>query len=259
MARTLEKWTRVYIDGFDVSGYGRTIGPLEVTYDEADLTAQMSDAVRGYLRHRAKVNIGIFNAVMDNTFTTGIHAVLQTAGDARTILIAKGIQAAPAEGDKVFGGVFEQGAYTTEDDGGALVVSVPFVGWAGDADTLDYVNPWGVLLHKNEARTSGDSENAANNGIDNPEEGATSLGGYFMYQILAGDGTATVSADDSPDNSSDWQALSGATSSELNCSNRQAGIIALATNATVRRYIRWQISFNTATEVTWLAAFMRAF
>lgn len=261
VGRTLEQWTRVYIDGFDVSGSGRNIGPLGVTYEEADLTAQMSDAVRGFMRGRGMVNVGIFNAVFDNTATTGLHAVLQTAGGARTVLVAQGQIAAPAEGDVVFGGTFMQGAYLPEDDGGALVVSIPFTGWAVDAATLAYTNPWGLLLHKNEARTSGDGVNAANSGISNPEGGATALGGYFLYEVLAGsggDGTATLSVDDSANNS-DWVALSGATSGEIDCRNRQAGIVALATSATVREYLRWQIAFNGATEVTWVAAFMRAF
>lgn len=43
--RTKEKYRRVYIDGYDMSGFGRTIGPLEWKYDEADLTAHMSDTV----------------------------------------------------------------------------------------------------------------------------------------------------------------------------------------------------------------------
>jgi hypothetical protein len=261
MARTVEKWTRVYIDGFDVSGYGRTIGPLEVTYDEADLTAQMSDTVRGYLRNRAAVNLGIFNAIFDNTATTGIHTVLQSAGDARTVLVAKGVQAAPVDGDHVFGGVFEQGAYQVEEDGGAVTVSIPWVGWAADAASLLFANPWGLLLHASAARTSGDGVNAANSGISNPEGGATSLGGYFLYSVLAGsggDGTATLSVDDSANNS-DWTALSGATSGEIDCRDRQAGIVALTPAATVREYLRWQIAFNGATEVTWVAAFMRAF
>ncbi len=259
VGRTLEKYTRVYMDGFDVSGYGRTIGPLEVTYEEVDLTAQMSDAVRGFMRGRAHANIGIFNAVFDNTATTGLHAVLSTAGGERVVLVAKGQLAAPAEGDVVFGGAFVQKAYTPLDDGGALTVSIPFMGWSVVAATLAYANPWGVLLHKNEVRLSATGVNTSNNGVDNPEAGATTKGGYFAWQITAGNGTATVLAQDSADNSSDWQPLSGATSGELNCSNRQAGIVALATSATVRRYIRWQIAFNSATTVTWVAAFMRGF
>ena len=47
--RTVSKWVRCYVDGRNLSGYGRTIGPLTWDYDLADLTCQMSDAVRGGL------------------------------------------------------------------------------------------------------------------------------------------------------------------------------------------------------------------
>ncbi len=260
VGRTLEKYTRVYMDGFDVSGYGRTIGPLEVTYEEVDLTAQMSDAVRGFMRGRAHANLGIFNAVFDNTATTGLHTVLKTAGGERVVLVAKGQLAVPAAGDVVFGGAFVQKAYTPLDDGGALTVSIPFMGWSVAADTLAYANPCGLLLHANTAVTGANA--TADEGIDNPTGGATTKGGFFMYQVTAGeggDGTATLSVDDSADNSA-WTALSGATSGEIDCSDNPAGgIVALGTAATVRQYLRWQISLNGATSVTAVWAFMRGF
>ena len=62
VGRTKHKWERVYVDGYDLSGYGRTIGPLSWAYDEADLTAHMSDTVKGYLPNNANVNLGTFNA-----------------------------------------------------------------------------------------------------------------------------------------------------------------------------------------------------
>ena len=256
--RTLNKWKRVYMDGYDMSGFGRSIGPLELKYDEADLTAHMSDTVKGYLRNHGHANCGNFNAVFDNTATTGIHALMSTPGAKRTVLVAQGIRAAPAAGDPAFGGDFEQVGYTAENDGGAVTVSVPFSGWAVDAATLAYASPWGVLLHANGAETGA---NSANSSIDNPTEGATTKGGFFIYQVLAGaggDGTATLSVDDSADNSS-WLALSGATSGEIVCTSVQKGIVALANTATVRRYLRWQISLNGATSVTFVCAFMRAY
>jgi len=255
--RTLNKWRRVYIDGYDMSGSARSIDPLEITYDEADLTAPMSDTVKGYLRNHAHVNCGTLNSVFDNTATTGIHTVMITPAS-RIVLVAQGIRAAPAAGDPAFGGDFEQVGYTVENDGGAVTVSVPFSGWAVDAATLAYASPWGTLLHASGAETGA---NSANSSIDNPEEGATTKGGFFIYHVLAGaggDGTATLSVDDSADNSS-WLALSGATSGEIVCTSVQSGIVALANTATVRRYLRWQLSLNGATSVTFVCAFMRAY
>lgn len=254
--RTLTKYWRVYADGYDLSGFGRTIGPLDLEYDEADLTATMSDTVKGYLRNHAEVNCGTLNAVFDNTATTGLHAIMGTAGgNYRNVITAIGIQAAPAQGDPVFGGQFVQKAYQVTDDGGAVTVTIPFSGWGVAGSTLLYATPWGNLLHANSAVTAANT--AA--GIDNPTEGATAKGGYFMYQVLASSNashTATISVDDSANNS-DWLALSGATSGVITVTAGVSGLVALGNTATVRRYLRWQIALGTATSVTFVSAFFR--
>lgn len=255
--RTLEKYTRVYVDGYDLSGFGRSIGPLELTHDEVDLTAHMSDTVKGYQRGHSHANVGTLNAVFDNTATTGIHAIMGTAGAARNVLVAKGILAAPADGDPCFGGSFIQKGYPVTNESGAVTLSIPFSGWAANAASLLYASPWGVLLHANAARTSASGANTGT-GFDNPTAGATAKGGYFLYQVTAGNGTATLSVDDSADNSA-WIALSGATSGSITCAAGVSGIVALATSATVRRYLRWQVAFGTATSISFACALMRAY
>jgi hypothetical protein len=251
---------RVYQDGYDLSGFGRTIGPLELTYNEIDMTAQMSDPVKGYFPGDPQVNVGLLNAVFDNTATTGLHTVAITGGIARTVLVAIGIRAAPADGDPCFGGSFTQGGYQVEDDGGATTVTIPYMGWAANAATLKYACPWGQILHANAARTSASGANTAV-GYDNPTADQTLKGGYFLYQVLAGNGTATLSVDDSATNANDaaFAPLSGATSGELTFAAGMSGIIALGNGATVRRYLRWQIAFNSATSVTFVSSFHRNF
>lgn len=251
--RTLDKWKRIYVDGYDLSGVARSCGPLDIIYDEADFTA-WNHSVKGALRNHAQVNPGAFNANFDNTATTGIHTVLGTAGQKRTVLVAQGIRAAPAEGDPVFAGQFTQKAYQAADAGGALTVNIPFSGWAADATSLLYAGAWGTLLHASAAATGANSST----GVDNPTGGATTHGGFFIYQVLSGNGTATLSVDDSADNSS-FLALSGATSGSIDCSSVQHGIVALGVTATVRQYLRWQISLGTATTVTFVSAFCRAY
>ena len=115
--RTLDRWKRVYVDGYDFSGQARKVGPLEITRDAADLTA-IADPVRGYLPNFSHVNVGAINSVFDNTATTGIHNRLVSAGVMRTVSVAQGIRAAPAQGDPVFAGQFTQGEYTVAEDGG---------------------------------------------------------------------------------------------------------------------------------------------
>lgn len=247
--RTLLKWTRVYIDGYSMCGYGRSIGPLLQEYEEADLSGWCHD-VKGYLPNRARLGVGEFNVVLDSTATVGSHTVLNGAGTYRNIMVPIGIRAAPAAGDPVYMGRFEQLGYQATEDGGAIVATVPFGGW-DVASMINYSKPWGVLLHADSAVTAANT--AA--GIDD-RGAATTAGGWLMYQVTAGDGTATISIDDSANNS-DWTALSGATSGEIDCSSVQHGIVALGTTATVRRYLRWQISLNTANTVTFALAFVR--
>lgn len=253
--RTKPKWIRVYMDGYNLSGYGRSIGPLEITYDEADLTALMSDTVKGYLPNHAHVNIGTFNGVFDNTATTGLHALLGTAGADRVVTVAYGIRAAPADGDPCFCGQFTQGAYQATEEGGAVTATIPFQGWAADSAVRTYPMAWGTLLHASAAATGANT----GTGYDNPTGAATTKGGFFVYHVLAGDdGTVTLSVDDSADNSA-WIALSGATSGSINATAGTHGIVALGNTATVRRYLRWQVALGTAVTVTFVSAFCRAY
>ena len=80
----------------------------------------------------------------------------------------------------------------------------------------------------------------------------------MVYQVLAGNGTATISIDNSANNSA-FTALSGATTGSINCAVVQHGIVALGVTATVRRYLRWQIALGTATSVTFALSFHRAY
>ena len=256
--RTLPKHTRVYADGYDLSGFGRTIGPLELTYDEVDLTAHMSDTVKGYLRGQPHVNVGTFNGVFDNTATTGVHALMASAGGARVVTAAIGIQGAPAAGDPCFGGVFTHKAYTPVDDGGALTVTIPFTGWAANAASLAYGVGHGQLLHANSAETAVNT----GTGFDNLAGATSTLGGYLVYHVLASSNaahTATIKVQDAATNlNASFADLTGATSGVITVTAGVSGIIAIGNAASVRRYLRWQIVLGTATSVTFVLSFHRS-
>ncbi len=251
------RWDRVYLDGYDFSGQARSVGPLELKFDSADLTT-LADSLKGYLRGHPHANVGAINAVFDTTAVTGGHALFKTSGVKRTVLVARGMGAAPAAGNPCFGGQFTQAGYQAADAGGAAVVNMPFSGWAEDAVTLTYVSPWGQLLHANSAAT------AANTalGLDNDTGGATTHGGYLLYHVLDSSNavhTATLSVDDGAANTvdGDFSALSGATTGVITVTAGVFGIVALSASATVRRYLRWQMALGTATSVTFVAAFFR--
>lgn len=251
MKRTVLKHTRVYVDGYDMSGYSRSLGPLIQTYDETDLTTIL-DAVKGVLPAHVQLGIGTLNGIMDNTDTVGMHAVLSTAGIMRTVMIPIGIGAAPAAGDPVYCGQFEQQGYYNEGP----YVTLPFAGSsAASTPTLPYSKPWGVLLHPRGTETAANDQT----GIDD-HGAATSAGGYMVYQIFGGDGDAEIYIEEAATNSDEeFDVLSPATTGMIDCTTPSAGIVPLATSAAVKRYLRWQIELDEGTtEVEFALAFVRA-
>ena len=248
--RTLYPYCRFYADGYDLSGYTRQFGPLVWEYEEYESTA-LTDGSKNVLVGHPTISPQVLNGILDNTATVGLHIVASTAGVERTVMIPIGDRAAPAAGDPVFCGQFPQKDYKMEGDG-IVHASVNFGPWSTSADSLLYDQPWGLLLLAKSAKTAANSATGA--GIDNGA--ASTAGGYLVYQVFSGDGTATISIDDSADDSS-YSALSGATSGEIDFSNPTAGLVALGKTATVRRYLRWQLSLNTASSVTFALAFVR--
>lgn len=252
MARTTSKWLRVYADGYDISGDSRSIGPLIQTYDEGEFVG-MSHAVKGALPSHATIGVGTLNGIFNDTASTGLHTIASSAGVMRTLMVAVGMNAEPAAGDPVYMGEFEQLDYMAEH-AGAVYANVNFGNSSARASTFLYDKPWGVLLHAKGAETAANSATGA--GIDT-EGAATAFGGYLTYQVFAGNGTATISVDDSADDSS-YSALSGATTGSIDFSTPTAGRIAIGRTAAVRQYLRWQISLGTATTVTFALGFSRA-
>jgi hypothetical protein len=257
--RTTGKWTRVYGNGYDWSGFSRDIGPLEITYDEHDLTAYMSDTVKGYMKGHAHVNVGTLNAVFDNTATTGIHAQLQAAGSKKLVTVAIGQNAPPADGDECFNGEFIQGAYQVAT-GGAVTVSVPFQGWAGDATYLQYASPWGTILHAKAIRLAATGVNDQI-GFDNPTGGATSKGAIFVIHVFAGNGTANLLVQDAAvNNDGGFVNIPGGGTGLIDCAVPQwAASYCSGALGAIRQYVRWQIAFGTATTVTFFSALRRIY
>ena len=262
--RTVPRWVRFYMDGYDLSGYSRTIGPLNTEFEEADLTAQMGDAVRGYLPNLCNLSPGTLNGVFDNTATSGLHAIASAIASERVVMVPIGNKAAPAAGDPTYCGQFMQIGYQAEEDGGAVTATIPFGPWeAASQLAFPYTKVWGHLLHANSAVTAA---NSSGTGVDQIGS-SSSRGGYMCYQIFAGtggSGLATITVEHSVDEvDGNYGALSGCTTGEIDMSANPAGGLVSTTAQTtgVKKYLRWQIAFagGGATSVTFALAFIRGF
>jgi len=244
--RTVSKWVRAYVAGYDLSGYTRSIGPLEESFDEADLTT-IADAGKGFLPNHGHIKAGTLNGVFDPV-GLGIHD-FRTFPAERTVMVVVGVRAAPAQGDPTFNAVQQQLAYYASEEGGAVTVTIPFSEWSGEAVSKTYPRGWGVLLHALAAETVVNVATGVDNGA------ATALGGYMGYQVTAGNGTATLKVEDSAGGA--WADLAGATTGVLDMTVRRGAIVAIGNTATVRQFLRWQIVFGTATSVSFAMSFVR--
>jgi len=255
--RTTIKHTRFYADGYDLSGYTRSYGPLTWAYDTAE-EAALTDAVKGALPSTAQLGVGALNGFFDNTAASGLHVVTNSAvSNMRTVMIPFGMRAAPALGDPVYVGQFPQLSYAAETDANWLYANLGF----GMVSTLagvngKYTKPWGVLLHDKAAKT------VPGTAIGFDDNGASSsFGGYMVYQVFAmsGSGTVVVKVQDADTNlHASFADLSGALKIVADTEVPTAGVVAIGTTATVRRYIRYQIAFTGVTSITFALAFVRS-
>jgi len=254
MTRTIDKHTRFYADGYDWSGYTRSVGPLVWTYEEGDQTC-LTDACKNVLLGQASVGIGTLNGVMDNTATTGLHILANGANVMRTVMIPIGFNAAPAQGDPVYMGEFEQKDYMGVTGNISTYATVTFSGSSLRGSTFLYDKPWGILLHAKGAETA---VNSANGVSDMITPASTAFGGYMVYQVFAGNGTATIKVQDATSAGGAYSDVSGLTSGVIDCSTVKYGRVAIGRTATIRAYTRWQIVLGTATTVTFALGLVRA-
>lgn len=253
--RTIQRYTRFYAHGYDLSGIARTVGDLKWEFD-APLEAALTDNIKNVAAlGQCSLSPGTLNAFMDDA-TPGLHTVFNPiGGTGHTVMIPIGIRGAPAQGDPVYAGYFEQLGYAAKTENGYAVVTIPW----GEADAqsaiLGYNKPWGILLHAKGAETGTNSAT----GVDD-NAASSSYGGFMCYQIFSSDGTVTIKVQDAATNTDvSFADLTGATSGVVDASSTPvAGLVALGRTATVRRYLRWQLVLGTANTVTFALSFHRA-
>ena len=143
MGRTTLKHARFYADGYDLSGFVRTFGPVAWDYDE-DIGAALTDECKSAQFGQPQISIGTLNTYLDPV-SNGAHDVFKSRAE-RVVMIPIGDRAAPAAGVPVFGGKFGQAGYKGLEGDISVVATIPFGGWSNEG-LSDYDQPWGRLLH----------------------------------------------------------------------------------------------------------------
>ena len=253
------KYIRAYVDGYDLSGYTRTVGQLGFSFDQNEIIT-LTDAVKGAYPGQCTISVGDINAVLDNTTGgLGMHEIFKSSSDAvRDVMIPIGIRAAPAASDPVFCAQVSQNAYQMNDPGEGVVTVTMDLGSQDvrrDASTGDYWLPWGNMIHAKGAETA---VNASTGELVGTAQ--TLFGGYMMYQVFPGStGKLTIKVQDSTGGGA-WSDLASSGILTQVATTGQAAIIALGSTGTVDHHLRWQIAFGgapAATTTTFALAFVR--
>jgi len=252
--RTVKKFTRFYANGFDLSGYTHTFGPLEQVFAGTPMAA-LTDEVQNVLNGHATIKVGTLNGFFDNTATSGLHAVANAPGSGRTIMCPIGIRAAPAQADPVFAGIFEQLNYYAVPGDGFVTATLEFGARDLVSGSPAYDECWGYLLHARGAETAANTAIGFDDGLGGP----TTKGGIFAYQLFSSNGTVTLTAQDAATNTNpSFANITNATSGSIDASTTPvSGHIELGVTATIRQFLRWQLAFGTATTANFAAGFIR--
>ena len=248
----LQNW-RAYMDGYDVSGYSRSFGPLACTFEEG-VDDAVTLTVKQTMLGSASISMGSLNGLFDNT-ALGLHALAAVPGTNRRILIAAGIGGTPVNNDPAFCGQFTQLDYMADPAANPVHATIKLGNTSNGIANSAYARPWGVLLHALAAET------AANTAIGLDQLAETALGGYMMYHVFAAAGTGAktgaISVQHSTTTNLDGSFSDLLSTGTLNMAAGLSGIVALAKTATVGQFIRFQTSFTLATSITYALAFVR--
>ena len=254
--RTVSKFTKVYIGDAthvaELACYTNDVGQSGVDFTEA-VDGSFCQTVKGSLLERGTVMAGPINVMIyADTADQNPHNVLTALQGLPVVLSeAIGIREYPTTGTPAFVYSGTLKSYQAAPSSGMVYGTATLTG-AASTQGMNYMQPWGVVLHGLAAASAANTSTA--DIVDNGA--ATAAGGYLFYALTSLDGgTATISVDDSADNAT-YAALTGAATSALAAPG--CGIIQLGTTAAVKRYLRWQVALaGGATTCTFYLVFVR--
>jgi hypothetical protein len=256
MGRTLQQYARVYVGGYDLSGYTHQLGETKWQF-ESETEAALTEPIKGVQGGfgQAEISPGAINAFLDST-AGGMHEIFNAvAGTLKIVTIALGDLAVPAAGNPVFTGSFALNHYGHTQGKHAVGAIMEFGKTHLNAAELAYPIPWGVLLHASGAET------AVNGGTCSHDNAvSTTAGGFGVLQVLAGDGTATFTIEHSATNT---DAAFDSTGAVITFAGTAAATpfaeikCTAAKTTTIQRYTRWQAALGTAHTVTFVMGLVR--
>lgn len=254
MTRTNNRWIRPYLSGYAVGDSVSNVGSLGWTSDTS-AEAAYTDDVKNAIVGMVEVSPVTLNTILSPSASTGLYELANSGLGTFDLLVAYGILAEPKIGDPIFAWRYEQIGYSVDPGGGFVMATIDLAttyATNNPAVNSGYSSPFGVMLHAAGATVAVNS----NAGIDD-NGAATTAGGVFFWHLLSSDGSVTLKLQDAATNTDgSFSDLTGATSGVL-AAAPASGQVALSRTATIRRYLRWQLVFGTASTASFVLGFHR--
>jgi len=194
----IERYARIYVGGYDLSGDARTFSNLENGFDEVEFTG-WSDAVKQYVEGYRSVGVRGFQALM-NDDTGGSLDILKDADVDAALSVCFGSNAVPAAGNTSYLIDSIQISAGATFDSGAGVLQADFLIDAAGAS--NGTNPLGYVL------IPSTSVSSTGNGASVDTESGTTTTGYSanLHILATSSGNFAFKIQDSSNNS-DWADL----------------------------------------------------
>lgn len=138
------RYTRLYYGGIDLSGDSRAFGAAKYAHPAVNMTG-WSNTHEQYLADRPEVGIEGYQALMNDTATTGAFTVLKTTPQNAYVSMLFGGSGEPEVGDPAYLIGALQHSNNISTDGGAMIVEADFKLSAGTFDAYAGA-AWGYVL-----------------------------------------------------------------------------------------------------------------
>lgn len=173
----LEKYARIFVDGYNLSGDARTFSSVGSAYGEVDMTG-WSNTQRQWLSDKhLMAGIEGFQAHFNDTADSGSFDNLKDSEAGKEVALLFGGNAEPENGDPMYMLAAAQMAANITFDNQASIINATF-----RADVVDYNEwPWGFVLHPETNISITTNSDPINNG------GATANGWHAMLHIVEAD------------------------------------------------------------------------
>ena len=240
------RWTRLYVDEFDLSGDSRTYSSLDNAFAEISRTGWSHTVNHFICDDQRAIGLKGYQAML-NDAAAGAFAELKARDTARLSMLFGG-GGAPAYGDPAYLLRSVDMGEAVTFDAGLAILSGDFNADAGDYN-VSANDPLGVVLH------GADSKTSTITGTSVEHQAATTAGGHaIMHMIAVGASAVWAFKLQHSANDSDWSDITGG---GFTLTGSAVGSEAIEFTGTINAFVRILGTYTSGGAVTPVVTFAR--